>query len=308
MPLALINLQVGYQKKALFQPFTATFDQPSCIALLGANGTGKSTFLSTLLRIQKPLAGQILLDQQPLGAYSLKALAQKIAFVLPIKQFLSPHLLAHQVVGLGRLVHQPLLPKITQADQQIILQAFELVGATHLMNVPFFQLSDGQKQLIMIARGLAQQTPYVILDEPTAYLDTQNSYLIVNLLVQIAEKERKCIIFSTHDHHVIQKKVNQIIRIQDQKIDYQDFIPDFQPDPNLKFATSRLDNSLTVLLETMLQTAVRTRNSFSLHIKGLIFECIFEQEEPYFKLNHVVLDTFEDVKLLLDDYLLKNNA
>ncbi len=171
------------------------------ISLLGANGTGKSTLLHTLAGLQKPLQGEIYLEGKNLFQLSAIERAKKIALVLSPRP-VAPTLRVHEVVGLGLYPHQhnklPWYQAPPQQQQQIIT-ALEQTQLTHLAERKLHTLSDGEHQRVMIARALVQDTPLILLDEPTAHLDLPNRVMIFQLLKQLCKQAHKAILTTTHE-------------------------------------------------------------------------------------------------------------
>ncbi len=167
------------------------------IALIGANGVGKSTLLRTLTRIQRPLSGEIRLHEDSIESYSAPELAQGFSVVLTEK--LPPsNLTVAELVALGRQPYTNWIGQLTHADTRHIRDAMALTGVSDLAAKKHYALSDGQLQKVLIARALAQDTPLIILDEPTTHLDLLHKVSLLRLLKKLA-RAGKCILFSTHD-------------------------------------------------------------------------------------------------------------
>ena len=140
------------------------------IALIGANGIGKSTLLRTITGIQKPLHGTVLLNNKKITSYEPLALAQNLSMVLTEK--LPPsNLTVFELVALGRQPYTNWIGTLSDVDIQIVQDAIELTQIAHLSQKKHYEISDGQLQKVLIARALAQDTPLIILDEPTTHLD-----------------------------------------------------------------------------------------------------------------------------------------
>lgn len=168
------------------------------VCLLGSNGAGKSTLMRTLSGLQPPLAGEIRIDNRPLGALKPAGLAQKLSLVLT-DRIEAGNLTAREVVALGRTPYTGWLGSLTKDDHSKIAQSIKQTGITPLLDRHMHQLSDGERQKVMLARALAQDTPVILLDEPTAHLDLPNRVEMMRLLHMLARTTRKAILLSTHE-------------------------------------------------------------------------------------------------------------
>jgi len=171
-------------------------DEITC--LLGPNGAGKSTLLRTFSGFLPPLNGAVTIDEKELDSYSSSALAKKVSVVLTEKVELGSFQV-FSVVALGRSPYTGFLGRISAHDTLIIDKALESTGISHLRNRNFDELSDGEKQKVMIAKSLAQETPVILLDEPTAFLDFPSKTETLSLLREAAWKQGKTVLLSTHD-------------------------------------------------------------------------------------------------------------
>lgn len=168
------------------------------VALLGANGIGKSTLLNTLSGALAPRQGRVLVQGSEVHALAASARARLVSVVLTDRSF-GGMVDVGTVVGLGRIPWTGPWGRISAVDEQVVQQALERTGAEGLRRKVLAECSDGECQQVMIARALAQATPVMLLDEPTAFLDLPNRVRIVRLLRSIAAEEAKAVLFSTHD-------------------------------------------------------------------------------------------------------------
>lgn len=159
---------------------------------MGPNGIGKSSLIRTLAGLQKPLAGAVKIN----GAS--ESPAHQIAIVLTDK-IPSVALTAYEVVAFGRYPYLGWNVKLNETDQAIIERSVAMVQVDHLMDRRLYELSDGQLQMVMIARALAQDTPIILLDEPTAHLDLNNRVEIMKLLQKLSRTTNKAILVATHE-------------------------------------------------------------------------------------------------------------
>ncbi|HEX8014833.1 MAG TPA: ABC transporter ATP-binding protein [Flavobacterium sp.] len=196
------NLSIGYKSKkgivTIAQDLNLTFDSGKLIALIGANGIGKSTLLRTITGIQTPLEGSVSLNDKNINTYKPLDLAQSLSLVLTEK--LPPsNLSVFELVALGRQPYTNWVGTLTETDTEKVRQAMQLTQIEHLASKRHFEISDGQLQKVLIARALAQDTPLIILDEPTTHLDLLHKVLLFKLLKKLTQETQKCILFSTHD-------------------------------------------------------------------------------------------------------------
>lgn len=192
------QLSVGYSHKVLHQNMMLQLEAKQMVVLIGPNGTGKSTLIRTLSGLQKPLGGNIIIGNTSLQQLKPSKRAQKIAVVLT-DSINTQSLTVKQLVEMGRFPHTNWAGKLQEKDHQLVAKAIEQVHLTHKTNHYYTQLSDGEKQRVMIAKALAQDTPIIFLDEPTAHLDLPNTIDIMLLLRQLAHKTGKAILLSTHE-------------------------------------------------------------------------------------------------------------
>lgn len=212
--LSAQNISIGYQQKkestAIANTIDVAFAESNLIALIGANGIGKSTLLRTLTGIQKPLAGEVLLNNKNITAYSQKELAQNLAVVLT--ESLPPsNLTVFELVALGRQPYTNWLGSLSPEDLNKVNKAIALTQIEHLRYKKHFEISDGQLQKVLIARALAQDTPLIVLDEPTTHLDLLHKVNLIKLLKQLAAETGKCILYSTHDLDLALQLSDQIV-------------------------------------------------------------------------------------------------
>ena len=200
--LSTYNLTIGYQFKKgrniLAENINLNLQKGKLITLVGANGIGKSTLLKTLSGIQKPLEGTVYLNEKKIENYSSSELAQQMSVVLT-EQLPPSNLTVFELVALGRQPYTNWLGTLTSEDIDKINEAIRLTQIEHLTQKKHFEISDGQLQKVLIARALAQDTPLIILDEPTTHLDLLHKFTLLQLLQKLAKETEKCILFSTHD-------------------------------------------------------------------------------------------------------------
>ena len=204
--VVLHNLSIGYltkgNEKVVASGLNATINNGELTCLLGRNGIGKSTLLRTLSAFQPALEGEIVISstQPPLSITSLtdKQLSRLIGIVLTEKPDVQ-NMTIEELVGMGRSPYTGFWGTLDDEDKKIVGEAIQLVGIENLQGRMVHTLSDGERQKVMIAKALAQQTPIIYLDEPTAFLDFPSKVETMQLLRRLALEEQKTIFLSTHD-------------------------------------------------------------------------------------------------------------
>lgn len=200
--LTTTNLSIGYQSKSLENAIASNLNlnlqEATLIALIGENGIGKSTLLRTLSGLQKPLSGSVSLNNKDLKDYNQVDLAQNLSLVLTEK--LPPsNLTVFELIALGRQPYTNWIGTLTDDDVAKVMEAIALTQIEHLSDKKYYEISDGQFQNVLVARALAQDTPLIILDEPSTHLDLFHKVSLFKLLKKLATEANKCILFSTHD-------------------------------------------------------------------------------------------------------------
>ena len=214
--IALKDLTIGYAQKnntkVVASHINATLHSGRLTCLIGANGIGKSTLLRTLSAFQPPLSGEIFITAEPSGAglprspespVSLSTLTDKqlsrlIGVVLTEKPDVQ-NMTVFELTGLGRSPYTGFWGRLQEEDKEVVRESLRLVGIESLQDRLIQTLSDGERQKTMIAKALAQQTPVIYLDEPTAFLDYPSKVEMLTLLRHLARETQKTIFLSTHD-------------------------------------------------------------------------------------------------------------
>ena len=180
------NLNIGYKSKkgvtTIAKDLNLNLGSGKLITLIGANGIGKSTLLRTITGIQKPLSGNVYLNEKEVSHYKPLELAQNLSLVLTEK--LPPsNLSVFELVALGRQPYTNWVDSLSKEDVEKVHEAMKLAQIEHLASKKHFEISDGQLQKVLIARALAQDTPLIILDEPTTHLDLLHKVSLFKLLI-----------------------------------------------------------------------------------------------------------------------------
>ena len=211
--IELTDVSIGYRHgkklKEIKKLLNLSAIPGELVALIGSNGIGKSTLLRSLCGFQEILDGKICFNKKPFYTYKTRELAQLLSFV-STEVVRVQNLRVRDLLALGRFPYTNFMGTLSIDDLQVIDKAVELVGLQGYEDRMIDELSDGERQRAMIARSLVQDTPVIILDEPTAFLDIRNKYEIIHLLHNFARNENKTIVFSTHDLNIATSEVDKI--------------------------------------------------------------------------------------------------
>lgn len=191
--IRLDNITLAYDNRTILREASLHLRAGELCALVGRNGAGKSTLLRALT--SNP---NIVINGTPLAKLSAEKLAQRVAIVTT-ERIRIENLRIEEVVAMGRAPYTNWIGRVQDIDREIVAAAIEQVGMTSFVGRTTTTLSDGELQRVMIARAIAQQTPIILLDEPTAFLDIPTRFELSHLLADLAHKEGKTILFSTHD-------------------------------------------------------------------------------------------------------------
>ncbi len=206
MQLILQNLTIGYGTQAIVTNINATAHAGEMICMLGQNGCGKSTLLRTLCGLQPTIDGMVYFQEDESGQEESHILAElthtqkaRLLALVLTERLSVENTCVCDVVAMGRYPYASFLGGLTEEDETIIKIALTQVNLLHKKDEYYNCLSDGEKQRVLIAKALAQQTPFIFLDEPTAHLDLPNRIRILLLLRKLAHTQQKCVIISTHE-------------------------------------------------------------------------------------------------------------
>lgn len=190
--LSAEGLTIGYGDKTVQKDLAFRLFAGEMVCMLGPNGCGKSTLLRTLAELQPALGGEVRYETDAANV------ATRLALVLTERLSID-NTTIHDVVAMGRHPYTSFLGTLTKEDERIIRDSLAAVCVTEGSENFFNDLSDGEKQRVLIAKALAQQTPLILLDEPTAHLDLPNRILVLRLLRRVAHEEKKTVLISTHE-------------------------------------------------------------------------------------------------------------
>ena len=211
------DLTIGYRQPrradiVVAQNLSVALHPGELVCLLGPNGAGKSTLMRTLAGMQLPLAGTVCVgDKNPVDIHDLppRELARRLSIVLT-QRVDAGNLSAYDLVALGRYPHTDWAGRLSPKDRSVITWAIQAVGAQSLADRPVGELSDGERQKIMIARALAQEPQIILLDEPTAFLDLPRRVEIMGVLRDLARSTGTAILLSTHDLDLALRSADRI--------------------------------------------------------------------------------------------------
>jgi iron complex transport system ATP-binding protein len=196
------GMQVGYRSQrrshTVLRDLDLELKAGEVTVLLGRNGAGKSTLMRTLAGVQPLLGGKLELQGRPIQECSPLHIARQLAWVTPLRE-IAPGLTGWDLVALGRQPHTSWHGRLTSHDQQVMEQAMDACGSRELALRSLSELSDGERQRLLLARALAQETAILLLDEPTAFLDRPGRHLVFKLAKEWAASHNRCLLISTHD-------------------------------------------------------------------------------------------------------------
>ena len=209
--LSTHNLSVGFKNggivTTLLSQINLTLEEGTLTALIGRNGAGKSTLLRAVSGSERPLGGSIIVNGKDLSRLPYSEVARMIALV-STERLMVGALTVREMVELGRQPHTGFMRRLDAKDREVVNRALASTRIMHMSEKMMSQLSDGERQKVMIARALAQETPVIILDEPTAFLDVANRIRTMQLLSQLAHEQGKAVLLSSHD-------ISQTLRLAD---------------------------------------------------------------------------------------------
>lgn len=191
------TLSIGYSDRLVGRDLNVALAKGEVLALLGPNGGGKTTLLKTLLGLLAPKGGEVRLGERPLGGYSARERARLIAYV-PQSHVATFAFTVEAIVLMGRTAHGNLFSRPSANDRAVAARALERFGIGHLSERPYTEISGGERQLALLARALAQEPQFIVLDEPTASLDFGNQGKVMREIRALAASGHG-VLFTTHD-------------------------------------------------------------------------------------------------------------
>jgi len=220
--ISLVDLEIGFTgrggaRTSISGPLSNTLREGELVALMGVNGSGKSTLLRTISGLQKQLKGSIRIQGREVKEYPGREFAKILSYV-STEVVNVQGMRVEQLVSMGRYPHTNWFGAMTSEDYEMVGKALELTSLLSLSKRGMDELSDGERQRAMIARTLSQDTPVLMLDEPTAFLDISHKYEIIHLLRTLSRDYNKTIVFSTHDLPAALREADKIWLLNESEI------------------------------------------------------------------------------------------
>ncbi|WP_119396281.1 ABC transporter ATP-binding protein [Salinibius halmophilus] len=230
--LRIQQLSTGYQQMVV-KNVELDIPDGKLTALIGPNGCGKSTLLKCMARILKPMGGHVLLNQQPIHSTPTKEVAKQLA-LLPQGPVAPEGLIVRELVAQGRYPHQSLLKQWSKADEAAVQKAMQMTDTLALADRPVSALSGGQRQRCWIAMVLAQDTPIILLDEPTTFLDMRVQVDLLNLLISLAHEHGRTLVVVLHELNLAAAFADHLVLMKDGELQAQGCPEDVFTSDNLK--------------------------------------------------------------------------
>ena len=211
------NLSVGYNNKVVISNINVEVKNGEILCLLGSNGAGKTTLLRSLSKLISPIKGEIYLNGVNINCISRKALSKKMALVLT-NRLLGDLMTVQDIVNIGRYPYTGVFGSLSKKDLIMVDEALESVDALHLKKRYFDELSDGEKQKVLVARALVQEPEIIILDEPTTHLDIKHRLELINILKKLSKEKSISVILSLHEIDIALKSCDKVALIKNNKV------------------------------------------------------------------------------------------
>ncbi|HGM1123188.1 ABC transporter ATP-binding protein [Clostridioides difficile] len=211
------NLSVGYNNKVVISNINVEVKNGEILCLLGSNGAGKTTLLRSLSKLISPIKGEIYLNGVNINCISRKALSKKMALVLT-NRLLGDLMTVQDIVNIGRYPYTGFFGNLSKKDLIMVDEALESVDALHLKKRYFDELSDGEKQKVLVARALVQEPEIIILDEPTTHLDIKHRLELINILKKLSKEKSISVILSLHEIDIALKSCDKVALIKNNEV------------------------------------------------------------------------------------------
>lgn len=218
--LSAQDLSVGYNGKAVLEHIHVDVKPGEILTLIGPNGAGKSTILKSIIAQLRLIAGTVLLDGQSMGKLSARDIARRLSVVMTDR--LRPELMTvRDVVSTGRYPYTGTLGILSEEDRRIVDESLARVSASELADRPFDQISDGQRQRVLLARALSQQPRIIVLDEPTSFLDVRHKLELLAILKELVLEKQVAVVMSLHELDLAQRISDRLLCVSPRGIEYQ---------------------------------------------------------------------------------------
>ncbi|MFI8349378.1 ABC transporter ATP-binding protein [Streptomyces sp. NPDC085596] len=215
--LSAENVTLAYEQRVIAERLSVEIPDNSFTVIVGPNACGKSTLLRALSRMLKPAEGQVLLDGQAIQSLPAKKVARTLG-LLPQSSIAPDGITVADLVGRGRYPHQGLLRQWSAEDERVVNESMAQTGVTELAERYVDELSGGQRQRVWIAMALAQQTPLLLLDEPTTYLDIQHQIDVLDLCAELHETQGRTLVAVLHDLNHAARYATHLIALRDGEV------------------------------------------------------------------------------------------
>ncbi|MFE9839065.1 ABC transporter ATP-binding protein [Streptomyces sp. NPDC005551] len=215
--LSADNLTIGYDQRVIAEDLSVEIPDHSFTVIVGPNACGKSTLLRALSRMLKPSRGRVLLDGQVIHSMPAKKVARTLG-LLPQSSIAPDGITVGDLVGRGRYPHQGLLRQWSAEDERVVQDSMASTGVAELADRYVDELSGGQRQRVWIAMALAQQTPLLLLDEPTTYLDIQHQIDVLDLCAELHEEQGRTLVAVLHDLNHAARYATHLIALREGRV------------------------------------------------------------------------------------------
>ena len=212
------HMDVGYDGVPLLRDVEIGVRRGEILTLIGPNGSGKSTILKSMIRQLRLLAGVVVLDGQTMAAMKEGEIAKKMA-ILMTERLRAELMTGEDVVSTGRYPYTGRLGILTKADREKVLEAIALVHGEEFANRPFAQLSDGQRQRLLLARAVCQEPEVIVLDEPTSFLDVKHKLELLEILKRLVRERNVAVVMSLHELDLAQKISDRVVSVTKDGVD-----------------------------------------------------------------------------------------
>ncbi len=212
------HLSVGYSGKILIHDINLAVERGKIMTLIGPNGSGKSTILKTITMHLEKIAGVVILDNRNMEKLGSKEIAKRLSVMLTER--VTPELMTcGQVAAMGRYPYTNYFGRLTAEDKRIVEEALRMVNALELADRPFADISDGQRQRIMLARAISQEPEMIVLDEPTSYLDIRHKIELLDILRRMSVEKQVAVLLSLHEIDLAAKVSDYVICVKGDRIE-----------------------------------------------------------------------------------------